>query len=457
MTQRVFRTSGAVGRALPRSLRMVAVGWLLLLSAAWMGCGGKQEKPVVSLLTMEYTARTSTDWKELEKRFNESHKDFQVAVTVVDWGSARLKLRNLIKDNQAPDLATLPAGWLLEEYQAGHLAPLDEFTAEAFLARFHPTALKTGLIDGRRYGLPFGLSVRFLYVNQNLLSAARSEGAAAAPTTWEELLQTARAIQAIPDDVREQRNLPALSYGFGLPLTPEEAPLTFAYFLWGAGGRFFDDSGEVAFDSPAGREALTFLVELASKGDATNPDPASYDLETLESLFRTEKLGMLITGHWLRGALLEQRARVRFNFGPLPVKREPVTLASCDYLVMFASSKQRDEAWEFVDFLYRPENREVFLDPRQGRSLIPELSASLEAMPSQRFWQETRSSLEVARFMPLRPEWPEISTLLAKEIAAAVAGEKSPEEALAAAAEAAREVIKSHREAAASAAAQPAS
>lgn len=449
MTEWVWPTARVARRAGPGGLlSVVALGLLLAGLAGGVGCGGKEEKPVVSVFTMEYTARTSTDWKELEKRFNETRRDFQVAVTVADWGSAQLKLRNLIKEETPPDLATLPAGWLLEEYGEGRLAPLDELADEAFLARFHPAALRTGVIGGRRYGLPFGFSVRFLYVNDNLLSAVQGEESLAVPTTWEELLQAARAVQAIPDAVREERNLPAQSYGFGLPLSSEEAPLTFAYFLWTAGGRFFDDSGDVAFDSSAGREALTFLVEMAAGGEVTNPEPSAYGLDTLEALFRTEKLGLVISGHWLRGELLEQRGRVRFGFGPLPVKVQPVAPAACDYLVMFATGEQRQRAWQFVDFLYRPENRKGFFDPQKGRSVIPELSASLEAMPAQRFWQQVRSSLEVARFMPLEPDWPKVSILLAKEIAAAAAGEKSPEEALAAAAKAAQALIDARRAAA---------
>ena len=415
------------------------------------GCGEGEEVPTVNFVTMEYTARTATDWKELEKRFNETHKDVQVAVTVVEWGKARLKLRSLMKEKEEekrPDLATLPASWLLEYYQQGQLARLDDRADEDFLVRFHPSALRTGTVEGHRYGLPFGLSVRFLYVGSKLLSASavsEEEGPPLAPTTWEELARVARAIQAIPDDVREQNRLPALGYGFGAPLSPEEAPLTFAYFLWTAGGRFLDDSGNVAFDSPEGRQALEFLVELVSSADATNPDPVSYDLDTLEALFRTEKLGMLITGHWLRGALLEPGVRVSFGFRPLPRKAQDATLASCDYVVMFAASPRQQEAWQFVDFIYRPENREDFFDPQAGKSVIPELSASLEAMGAKKFWEDFRSSLEVARFMPLEPDWPEIANLLAEEIAAACAGEKSPAKALTDAAEAAQDLIDARR------------
>ena len=433
-----------------RRAQAVAAAVVLVLGLAG-GCGKAADLPTVNFLTVEYTARTATDWKDLEKRFNETHDDCQVAVTVVDWKGAHLKLRDLLREEEEaklPDLATVPAEWLLEYQQEGHLAPLDQLADQAFLERFHPAALRTGTVEGHRYGVPFGLSVRFLYVARNLLSASGMTGeggGAQTPATWDELAQAARAVQRMPDQVREENGLPAEGYGLGLPLSPEEAPVTFACFLWTAGGRFFDDGGNVAFDSPEGREALTFMAELVSGGDATNPEPATCNLDTLEALFRTEKLGLLITGHWMRGVLLEPSRHVRFDFAPLPRKTQDATVASCDYVVMFAGSPRGQEAWRVVDFIYRPENRAQFFDPKEGKSIIPELSASLEAMGTRKFWDDFRSALEVARFMPLEPDWPEIADLLAGEIAAACAGEKSPAQALSDAAKAAQQRIDTRR------------
>jgi multiple sugar transport system substrate-binding protein len=445
----------------------LVLGVLGLLSViVVVGCGTKAAgPPTVSFLTMEYTARSATDWKELEKLFNDSHDKFQVAVTVVDWGSAHLKLANLLKDGKPPDVATVPAGWLLEWYRQGTLSPLDGVADEAFLKRFHPTAVTTGVVAGHRYGLPFGLSVRFLYINSRMLLACGltgADGAALVPGNWDQLAQVAQAVQATPDDVREKNGLPAQAYGLGVPMSLAEAPLTFAYFLWTAGGRFFDDKGDVAFNSPEGREALTFLVTLVTSGKATEPDPLTYDLDILEALFRTEKLGMLISGQWLRGVLVEQGGRLQFGFRQLPTKAKPATLASADYVVLFTQSQkaaderaaQEERAWQFVDFIYQPETRKKFFDAKtvkdaqEGKCLIPELSASLKAMPAQKLWEEVGSSLEVAQFMPLEPAWPEVSSALATELRAAVTKQKSPEQALADAAKAAQQQVEALRAAA---------
>jgi ABC-type glycerol-3-phosphate transport system substrate-binding protein len=226
--------TGGVSQRLERTRRAGLAGWgwalatVVLLSLVWVvGCGAKgAELPTVSFLTMEYTARSATDWKDLEKQFNESHDKFQVAVTVADWGSAHLKLANLLKDGKPPDIATVPAGWLLEYYRNGKLSRLDDLAGEAFLKRFHPAALKTGVVVGHRYGLPFGLSVRFLYINSKMLSACGlldAKGAPLLPGNWDQLAQVAQAMQAAPDAVREQNGLPAEGYGLGLPMSLEEA------------------------------------------------------------------------------------------------------------------------------------------------------------------------------------------------------------------------------------------
>jgi len=431
-------------------LPVSAVLLILALGVGMLaGCGEAKELPTVKFVTMEYTARTSTDWKDLEKRFNQKHDEFKVSVETVAWGDARTKLEKDLQDQEtAPDLATLPASWVLEFHAQGLLQPLDGLADDTFLSRFHPATLNTGKVDGRRYGLPYGLSVRFLYANRKAKEAL-TEGNEGLPlATWDELAEAARTTQALTDQQREANGLPAQFYGWGVPLSPDEAPTTFAYFLWTAGGRFFDDAGNVAFNSEQGKRALAFLAGVVSSGQATQPNPTTYNLNKVEALFRTEKLGLLITGHWLRPALITQRVRADMLPLPGPPGGQSTTMASCDYLVMFVppqgKEQDRQQVWEFVKFVYSPESRKVFLD-RNAESMIPELSALLEDMPDRPVWTKVRAALGTAHFLPLNPDWPAVSNALAKEIIAACAGEKAPDTALADAAKAAQEAIDKRR------------
>ena len=74
------------------------------------------------------------------------------------------------------------------------------------------------------------------------------------PTNWKELIKTAQKLH----------NPPKL-YGFGIDGKDIEILQYFLYFYWANGGEVFDYSGKLLFNSPAGVEALQYLVDLINK------------------------------------------------------------------------------------------------------------------------------------------------------------------------------------------------
>ena len=82
-------------------------------------------------------------------------------------------------------------------------------------------------------------------------------------------------------------------HGLGL----EPSLIRLAPFVWGAGGELTDDPESPArftLDTPAAREAMTFLVELVRE-DGVVPDETDLAAQDLESRFTSGKLGMLLS------------------------------------------------------------------------------------------------------------------------------------------------------------------
>ncbi|MGC9319344.1 MAG: ABC transporter substrate-binding protein, partial [Armatimonadota bacterium] len=281
------------------------------------------------------------------------------------------------------------------------------------------------------YGLPIAVSARALYCNADLLESAAKEP----PTNWDELLSVAQATTDAADGV----------YGFGMQGAKVETDVYFYYFLWANGGRILnEDQTEATFNSPAGVEALQFMVDLIHKYEVTQPGTTAYEREDLQDMFKGGQLAMMITGPWFWGMLEEDAPNLNYELAPIPARKEQVTMAVTDNLIMFQSCQDKDAAWRFVEFFYDPELR---LEWAKTFGMLPELKevAQSDYITSSEQWSLFMSLLPDGRFVPLHPRWKQISEEIIVGLQEAQLQTKSPQEALDDAAERVNRILEEAR------------
>ena len=135
------------------------------------------------------------------------------------WSTSRLsvgpeghdRLVIWISGNQAPDLANVSAGWMVEFNAIDALEPLDDKFSPGFLDAFEPAGLDAMRIDGKLMGLPYFLDPRALYYRTDLFEAAGLEP----PATWDEVRAAAKALHNPPD-----------VYGIGIDNDPAAATVS---------------------------------------------------------------------------------------------------------------------------------------------------------------------------------------------------------------------------------------
>lgn len=373
-------------------------------------------KSVIRFLAMEYDTNTRPFLDKVEEKFEAANPDIDLRIEVIDWDAGRQKLSTLISADNAPDLANIATLWLPELANLDVIQPLDNLISDNMRERFVPKTLRGATYDDELLGLPIAVSTRALYCNSKLLAAAGVD----IPTNWDDLVKAARACTDQDNGV----------YGFGIQGAKTETDIYFFYFLWANGGRILnDDQTKAAFDSPAGIEALQFMVDMIHKQRVTEPDTTAYDREDLQELFKSERLAMFITGPWFWGMLDKDVPNIEYELAPIPKGKEQVTMAVTDNLVMFKSCEDKQAALRFIEFFYDPELRTEWA---KTFGMLPELKSVAESdyITGSKQWSLLMSLLPSGRFVPLHPRWTTISNEIRDALQEAQLQSKTPAEAL---------------------------
>jgi multiple sugar transport system substrate-binding protein len=351
-------------------------------------------------------------------RFEAEHPGVRVEVEQLTWKSGLEKIQAALAAGTQPDVCELGSTWLPRFSYEGVLADLThvyEAEADSFLM------WESAIWNGRVYGLPWVQGSRVLFYNRDLFRRAGLDPARP-PQTWSELMEAARAIDALGEDIS----------GFGLNLGERYVLYKkFMAFAWGNGGRILDDDGTVRLHQSETVEALEYYVELSR-----------YSLkekqEVLDHHFKTGKLGMQISGAWnVRNFRLEA-PDLQYGVALVPRPDEGGTHASfagAEMLVVFERSPVKQLGVELARFLQSyPQARALSL---HVGSVFP---AATKALQDTAFVDNdiTRVFVEqslTSRTAPAHPGWIEMEDVINRAIEEALYGRRAPRWILGSAAE----------------------
>ncbi|MGI8908656.1 MAG: ABC transporter substrate-binding protein [Candidatus Sumerlaeaceae bacterium] len=385
--------------------------------ACLLGCivalaTGAPSKDVVKFLSAEYSTATGPYWKEVEAAFEQANPDIDLQVEVSYWKGLHDKITTLIGAKNQPDLAIIGTSWLPEYVKEGVAQQIDDRLTSSFRDRFVQNLLQGAAMNGRTYGLPVATSARALYYNKQLLEQAGLQP----PTNWDELKAVAKKVTKRPK-----------VYGLAMPIHQDDQADTFDYFLWAAGGDWFDAQGNVVLNSPESVEALQFMVDLYKEG-LTNPEPWTNNRDEQHKLFFNGRAAMIQTGNFMIPSLEKNAPNLQYGVTAIPKKRKPGTLAVTDTLVFFNRDGQNREAvWKFIDFAYQRKWREEFMKRESMLPELKELASQLESDPKLGAFVKL---LPDAKFQPNHESFMPISQRLVKAIQLALLGQKPAKQAL---------------------------
>ncbi len=358
--------------------------------------------------------------KQLVPEFERQHPDIRVRVQQIPWTAAHEKLLTAYVGEATPDICQLGNTWVPEFVALNALIPLDSLVAASSIvdrSDYFEGIWETNVVDGRTYGVPWYVDTRLLFYRTDLL---REAGYERMPATWDEWVDAMQQIKAGPDQ-----------YAILLPTDEWQHPVMFG--LQTGASLLTEDGLHADFTSPEFREAFEFYVSLYELG--LSPAVSRTQVSNVYQEFARGYMAMYITGPWNIGEFgrnVPREAQDDWMTAPVPGPdgdTPGVSLAGGASLSIFERSKHKDAAWQFVEFMSRPEQQVHFygisgnLPPRHTAWQDTSLAGNVYA---HAFYEQ----LQRVRPLPRVPEWERIADKVWVYAEAAVLGRMTIDEAL---------------------------
>ncbi len=390
----------------------VSISALTALSTA------SAEEGKLSFLAAEYSAASLPFWEKTVAAFEAANPDIDVTLEVVGWNTMHDTTAQRIAAGAMPDLVNTATIWVPEWVDADAIRPLDkELVTPEKQAEFVPALFEKGAAyKGQNWGLPIAAAARAVFYNDALMQQAGLDPKSP-PKTWDEFKAATLAL-------KEKTG----AFGFAFDAKGVRSFRNFGFFLWNNGGDFFDENGKAAFNSPAGVEALSFLVELAKSGSV--PDPLGTTLEDFQPMFEAGRVATMISGNFAIAGINKNAPDLKYSVGAVPTKTAEtpaITWGVTDTLVI-SKNAPTEASRKFIDFIFSPAVRTEF-DTAEGMLPVLNAQASEPAFQEEKI-KAFLAMVPQSRFDPLHPNYNQMQELVKAAMQAAITGQADPKAAL---------------------------
>ena len=391
------------------------------------------EPVTIHVLTMDQAGLKPAEIDQIARDFEAQNPDIKVVMEYVGYDYVHDKIvTGMAANPPAYDAAMIDVIWPDEFIKAGYLLDVTDRVTPDMKAGMFPAAWNGVTRNGKVYGMPWLMDVKYFMYNKDMLEKA---GFTAPPKTWEEMVAQAKVIK--------QKGL--AEYPITWSWNQKEGVVCdYTALLFGNGGAFLDASGKPIFNNEKGVQALTWMKQTIDDG-LSNPSAVSSDEMAVESNFLAGKSAFAV--NWLfqyadSNDATKSQIPGKVAFAPIPVfdagAKAGVKGASVDGSSSFgimATTPHPDQVWKFLTYLaskevqtkYSAEMLPVWQDSFQGANLDKLLAAS----PSNPVTVPAFvAQFPYANERPTVPYYNEASAALQLAIQEALTGVKTPQQAL---------------------------
>ena len=359
--------------------------------------------------------------RTLTEDFMAEHPDIVVNFDAMPFDAMRDRiLTSALAPSATYDVIIVDNPWTDEFIGAGFLEPLDAYIAATDgydYGDFVPALAGISVADGVTYAVPYYNYALGLIVRQDVFDDRGLE----IPTTIEAYMDVATTLTG--DGM------------FGAAMQPQRGYKImeeWTNWLYANGGSLFDAEGNVTINDAA---AVTALEQYIATWEAAAPEN-SLNWGFDEALRATSggQAATMLSYNWMLPALNDpdgMSGDLAGNFTLHEVPGGKAVLGLWSWAIT-ANSEQKDAAWEFISWITSPEvaKRRAILGGAPVRNSVLGDPDVWEQGFGEAYYTTLAGILEDAAPLATGPNAEELIEIVGTELSAAVAGTKTPQEAL---------------------------
>ncbi|XZO02105.1 MAG: ABC transporter substrate-binding protein [Microcoleus sp.] len=406
-------------------------GLVGLMLSALVSCGKPavnsptQNSAALEFWTMQLQPQFTEYFNQTIANFEKENPTVKVRWVDVPWSAMESKILGAVSAKTAPDVVNLNPDFA--SLLAGRNAwlDLDARIPEQVRSTYLPNIWKSGVLDGKSFGIPWYLTTGVTIYNTDLLKKA---GIAKPPTTYTELAQVAK-------QVKQKTG----KFAFFVTFVPEDSAEVLQSLVQ-MGVSLVDAQGKAAFNNDKGKAAFEYWVDLY-KGGFLPQDVLVQGHRRAIELYQSGDTALLASGPQFLKAIAENAPSIGAVSAVAPQITGPngkKTVAVMN-LVVPRDSKRPDDAVKFALFVTNSQNQLAFA---KAANVLPSnvdalkdsyfKSVPADAPTADKARIVSASGLEKAELLiPPLKDVKKLQKAIYDNLQAAMLGEKSVEQAVA--------------------------
>lgn len=355
--------------------------------------------------------------EEVIKDFEKEHPDIKINAFSFTATGAYVKFNTQIAAGTVPDVVEFAVECMPSYAWSGILTELQPFVdrdEDVNPEDFFPQLWEGWKYKGKLYGIPINSQPLVLYYNKDLFDSA-GVSYPDKTWTWDNFL---KATQRLTDE--EQ-----MRWGFSVGKWDGY----WSPFVYQNGGSVLNADGtKCVLDSPQAIEAIQFVSDLINKYHVSPTLSQMTGLGGIDTMFRTGRLGMQISGRWFVPVGREIKA-FKWDASILPKQRQRGFPLYALGGVISAQCENPNAAWELLKYMTGEKSQ---IHYAESGNMVPARKALagsdfyLESTPPENN-QAFLDSLDFGAVLP-PANWPAVYAITAPEMDIILRGKKSVEE-----------------------------
>ncbi len=413
----------------------LALSWLISCSAGNApqsqpsANGAATGKVEIEFWTMQLSPKFDDYFKQLIAKFEQQNPAIAVRWVDVPWTAMQSKILTAVSAKTAPDVVNLNPDFASQLAGRNAWLLLDDRVSASDRDQYFPKIWQASTLDGKSFGIPWYLTTRVMIYNTKLLEQA---GVTKPPTTYKELATVAK-------QVREKTG----KYAFFTTVVPEDSAEILESFVQ-MGVTLVDGEGKAAFNSPAGKAAFQYWVDLYKAGVLPKEVLTQGHRQAIE-LYQAGETAILMSGPEFLNTIAKNApaiASVSASAPQISGDTEKKNVAVMN-LVIPRDTDQPDAALKFALFVTNTDNQLTFAKTANVLPSTPQAltdpfftTAPANATPVDKARIVSASQLKTAEVLiPVIKDIKLLQKVVYNNLQAAMLGEKTVDQAIADAAQ----------------------